>query len=239
MKAMILAAGRGTRLGDITQSTPKCLVQAGGKTMLEHVVIRLKLAGVSSIMINLHHLADEVESYVRSKSSFGLDIHFSREAELLETGGGLRNVESFFSDGNSFFLHNADIYSDVNLTDMFSMHTKSGALATLGVMRRQTSRYLLFDDQDLLIGWENPKDGRSDLVRTVLQPNRLAFSGIQVLSTGIFEFMRDEPARFTTISIFVKAARQNAAVKAYRMDGNSWHDVGTPESLEELRRKLG
>ena len=239
MKAMILAAGRGTRLGDITQATPKCLVQAGGKTMLEHVVGRLKLAGVSSIIINLHHLADQVESYVRSKNSFGLDIHFSRESELLETGGGLRNVEPFFSDGKSFFLHNADVYSDVNLTAMYNAHFNSGALATLGVMPRKTSRYLLFDDQNLLVGWENPKEGRSDLVRTVAQPYQLAFSGIQVLSTGIFDFMRDEPERFTTISIFVKAARQNAMIKAFRLDSNCWHDVGTPESLEELRRKLG
>ena len=236
MKAMILAAGVGSRLGAETQNRPKALVEAGGRTMIEHVILKLKSAGVSSIIINLHYLSSQIEDFIKRNHSFGLQIEFSREDQLLDTGGGLYNARSFFEGEEMFFLHNCDIYSEIDLAELAETHRRKKAAATLAVMERPSSRMLVFDKEDLFVGWDNDKAG-NHLIRTVEQPARLAFSGIHAISPVLFKYMDGPSAKFSIIESYLKAATANERVVAYRMP-NYWIDIGKPETLKELRTRL-
>jgi NDP-sugar pyrophosphorylase family protein len=236
MKAMVLAAGLGTRLREITKTKPKCLVEAGGKTMLQHVLERLRGAGVSEVVINLHYLGDQIESYLQMRDNFGLKIQFSREAELLGTGGGLKNAAALLGNDSDFFLYNADIYCELDLEAMLDAHRRSGVLATLAVMDRKTSRYLLFDAGNRLAGWHNPDVGESKLITgaTLESCSNLAFSGIHVISPEFFAYMQEDTGSFSIIRSYLRAAERGRAVEAYRIDDSFWVDVGTPEKLAEL-----
>ncbi|HEY3998949.1 MAG TPA: nucleotidyltransferase family protein [Candidatus Xenobia bacterium] len=237
MKAMILAAGRGTRLGDLGLTTPKCLVRVAGKTLLEHVVDRLKAAGVTSLVINVHHLADQVVDYVERCHGFGLDATLSREEELLGTGGGVWRAAPCLRDQPEFVLHNADIYSELDVADMLRRHRQENALATLAVIDRPTQRYFVFDDANRLVGWKNQGDGQERLVRHGPQ-HVLAFSGIQVLSGRIFDYMAGRGEVFSLTGPYLDAASAGEALMAYRMDGVYWKDAGTPARLAELEAHL-
>lgn len=239
MKAMIFAAGLGSRLGEITRTTPKCLVRAGGKSMLEYVVERLKAAGVDHVVINLFHLGEQIEEFVREKDSFGIRVDFSREETLLGTGGGLKKAAGFFAGDESFFVHNADVYCDLDLKILAGAHAGSGALATLVMMERQSSRCLLFDSHGQLAGWEGTKEsGETDLISEDPVLTRLAFSGIQMVSPRIFAYMRDEEEKFSIIRSYMKAARAGEKVVSCVMKDAWWIDVGKPETLEQLRLHL-
>ncbi len=238
MKAMVFAAGFGSRLKAITETLPKCLVEVAGKTMLEHVVDRLKVAGVSEIVINLHYRGEQIRSYVTSRNSFGITVHFSDESEILGTGGGLKKAARYFEGEDCFIVHNSDVYSDVDLGSMVAAHRKAAAVATLGVMSRPSDRVLLFDESGDLLGYQNKKEGNRSVVRESAAQTGLGFSGIQVCSPSVFDFMEDETGQFSTIRIFMKAAKAGKAVRLFRMDDSYWIDMGTPERLEELRRRL-
>lgn len=236
MKAMILAAGLGSRLGALGQHTPKCLLQAGDRTLLEHVVDRLKAAGVERVVINLHHLAEQVRSFVESRQGFGLHVTWSFEEVLLDTGGGLYRMRHEFRDEPCFFVHNADVYSDLDLRRLLAHHP-GGAVATLAVMVRQTSRYLLFDDRDHLNGLRNLKAGREEHVAAgPFHP--LGFSGIQVATPRLFRYMDGLGESFSLTVPYLKAAEAGETVQAYRMDDAYWMDVGTPERLQAINRRL-
>jgi NDP-sugar pyrophosphorylase family protein len=237
MKAMILAAGLGTRLGAITQAKPKPLVEAGGITMLEHMIGKLKAAGVRSIVINLFHLGEQIEEFVRQKSSFGLEINFTREQTLLGTGGGLKNAAHFFDSSDNFFLCNADVYTSLDFSDLYRFHVKKAALATLAVMERPTSRHLLFDENDRLTGWRNA-DGSSEIANAAAESRPLAFSGLQVLRGDIFKYMDQDHGEFSIIRTYIRSAGAGEKILAFRMGRAFWIDVGTPEKLEALRRYL-
>lgn len=237
MKAMILAAGLGTRLGETTKTIPKCLVEAGGKTMLERVVERLKAAGVSEFVINLHHLADSVREFVKRRDCFGVSIEFSYEDDLLDTGGAVRKALTLLGD-EDFFLHNSDVYCDADLAAFADWHRSRGALASLCVMQRESSRLLLFDEAGRLCGWENPLKSQSDTVPERAPCARLAFSGIQLISPRIVDYMLDEAPAFSIIRSYMRAARAGEDVAAYRIDDSYWLDMGSPDKLAELRRKL-
>jgi MurNAc alpha-1-phosphate uridylyltransferase len=234
VKAMILAAGLGTRLGKITDATPKCLVNIGGKTLLEAVVENLQRAGVQEIVINLHHLAAQVQTFVEQRKNFGLRIHFSHEPQILGTGGGLKQARQWLGEEN-FFVHNADIYSTVNLQALRTAHEKSGAIATLAVMKRETDRALVFTQHGNLVGWDNAKENKSDLLG---QGERFGFSGIQIVSPKLFEFMEQEQGSFSIIRPYMKAARAGLDIKAFEMTDAYWIDAGTPERLEKLRSDI-
>jgi len=241
MKAMIFAAGLGLRLRPLTDTLPKCLLQVAGKTLLEHVVDRLKRAGVEAIMINVHHLAHQIQSFVEQKKSFGLRVEFSYEAELLDTGGGLKKVSEFFKSGpleEDFFAYNSDVYAEVDLNAMLAFHKSHQADATLAVSRRETSRYLRFDPQLRLVGRENRKTGQEILLVPDISFERLAFAGIHVLSSRIFNFMRTQAGRFSILDTYMEAVRQGATLVGYRIDGSLWADIGSPEKLDALRRQL-
>ncbi len=157
MKAMILAAGLGTRLKPLTDTRPKALVELAGRTLLEITLTRLRTFGVTEVIINVHHFADQILAYLKSHNNFGMRIEISREEVLLDTGGGLKKAASFFLEDSNrldepFLLHNVDVISNIDLIRMLQFHTENQALATLAVQSRETSRPLLFDDHHQLRG---------------------------------------------------------------------------------------
>lgn len=238
MKAMIFAAGLGTRLKPLTDTIPKALVPIGGKPLLAHVVEKLKDAGAEEIMINVHHFPDQIIEYVRSQRNFGIRIEFSDERDdLLETGGGVRKAAYFFDDGKPFLAHNVDILSNLKIKELYEYHLKSHSLATLVVSERVTSRYLLFDDNLYLKGWMNEKTGelrpagfgRPELYR------KLAFSGIQVLSTEVFELMKDFGERFSIVDFYLSWVHSQA-IKAFIPDDFQMIDVGKLDVLDEAEK---
>ena len=237
MKAMILAAGFGTRLGELGKSTAKCLIEAGGKPLLEHVIDRLKLAGVNEIVINLHHLGEQVRSYVKSQSNFGLKVSFSEEQEILGTGGGILQAQKLLSGSADFIVHNGDIFSDVDLTQVLAAHRKESALATLVVQERAGSRPLLFSAEKNLAGWENKTTGEKQIVG-VGPFTSYGFSGIQIISQQMFSYLSKRSGSFSSISSYIDAAKAGEKIRPYIHSGY-WLDVGTPERLAELKAKLG
>ncbi len=237
MKAMILAAGFGTRLGEIGKTLPKCLLEVGGKTMLEHVVERLGAAGVSGLVINAHHLAEAVQEFVERKKNFGMPVSFSFEKQIQGTGGGIKAARELLGENESFFVHNADIYSEFDLCQLWESHSRTKALATLAVMQRETTRPLLFDREHCLKGWIG-EDGQGQSIATAESLTKLAFSGIQVVSPKIFDYMNDFQIPFSSIAVYMQASRNGARVIGQEYTAESWMDVGTPEKLEKLRMRL-
>lgn len=234
MKAMILAAGLGSRLGDITQSKPKCLVEVHGKTLLEHAVDRLRETGVTSLVINTHHFADQVADYIRQRQNFGMTVHLSHEPELLETGGGLYKARTHFAGESEFMVCNADVYHRLDLAAALEEHRHRRPVATLLVMARETKRYLVFDSDNQLVGRVD-SSGESTLLRDAPVQNLLAFSGLQVLSPRIFEFCAGLPDKFSIIEAYLGAVKAGAMVRAFPVSPTRWSDVGTPERLQALR----
>jgi len=234
VKAMILAAGIGSRLRPLTDETPKALLDVGGTPMIERVIQRLASAGVTELVVNLFHLGDRIVEFLAGKRNFGLRIEFTREAELLDTGGGLQNAAWFFDDGRPFFLHNVDVLSDIDLVGLLRFHHRVGALATLAVQRRTGSRQLLFDRDGRLCGRESP-EGVEWTTTPVSDIERLAFTGIHVIDPAIFPRMT-ETGVFPITRTYLRLAGEGERIVAYRADGRYWQDIGSPEKLTEARK---
>jgi NDP-sugar pyrophosphorylase family protein len=242
MKAMIFAAGLGTRLRPITDSRPKALVEVGGRTLLEITLLRLQAAGVREVIVNVHHLADMVVDYLRAKQNFGLRIEISHEEVLLDTGGGLKKAEWFFQEeaaksDEPFFVHNVDVVSNIDLGELLRVHKDRKALATLAVQDRKTSRYLLFDEEGTLCGRRSGTDGPVETVRPASQPQALAFSGVHVLSPRLLT-MLDEQGVFPIIPVYLRLAALGEKICAFRADVYYWRDLGRPESLAQAELDL-
>lgn len=235
MKAMILAAGVGSRLRPITDEIPKALVDVGGVPMIERVVRRLQAAGVTELVVNLFHLGDRIVEFLASKDNFGIRIAFTREAELLDTGGGLKNAAWFFDDGRPFFVHNVDVLSDIDLPELLRFHQSFGALASLAVQGRSSSRQLLFDHDGRLCGRETP-EGMEWAKGPVSNFERLAFTGIHVIDPAIFPRMTETGA-FPITRSYLRLAGEGEKIAAYRADGSYWQDIGSPQKLEAARRR--
>jgi NDP-sugar pyrophosphorylase family protein len=234
MKAMIFAAGVGSRLGAITRSTPKCLVDVDGQPVLGTVIERLKEAGVDSLIINLHHLPDQVQAYIHENESFGLSIEFSLEKELLDTGGGLKKVSDFFAGEQAFLIHNADIYSEIDLKGLVKTHIESSAAATLAVREADDARRLLFDQSLQLCGWENRDTNKRKLVVEREDLKALGFCGVSVGSVQLLDAMGGKPDRFSLIEPFLDLSAAGSAVLG-AIQTAPWIDIGTPEDLEKVR----
>jgi NDP-sugar pyrophosphorylase family protein len=232
---MILAAGVGSRLRPLTDETPKALVEVDGAPMIEHVIRRLRSAGVTEILVNLFHLGDRIVEFLVSKSDFGLRVAFTREAELLDTGGGVKNAAWFFDDGRPFFLHNVDVLSDIDLPGLLRFHCGAGALATLAVQSRPSSRQLLFDRGGMLCGRKTP-EGSEWARGEVGDVAHLAFTGIHVIDPAIFPQMTETGA-FPITRTYLRLAGEGARIAAFRADGSYWQDIGSPEKLKEARRR--
>ena len=232
-RAMILAAGLGTRLGSLTENKPKALVEWKGRTLLDHVVLKLKKAGFSEIIINIHHFAEMITEYVERKEQYGIHIEFSYEKEeLLDTGGGIANASWFFGN-EPFLVHNVDILSGIDLKRLWKTHCESGAIATLAVKERVTSRSLLMDGNGLLKGWRDNRSGETVLVderAEGLIP--IAFSAIHVMDPGIIGLF-PEKKKFPIIPFYLELARTRP-VYLYRHDSDEWTDMGKLESYSGL-----
>jgi NDP-sugar pyrophosphorylase family protein len=228
-KAMILAAGLGTRLKSLTADRPKALVEWEGRPLIEHVILKLKADGFRSIVINVHHRAEMIMDFVKQKGGFGIEIAFSHEKdELLDTGGGIANASWFFGD-DPFLVHNVDIISNIDLRDMYDAHLKSGAIATLAVKERVTSRSLLMNSEHLLKGWRDNRSGETILTGTSedgLAP--IAFSAIHIMEPVIFEYF-PKKRRFPLMPFYLELAKTHP-VNLYRHDRDRWTDMGKMES---------
>ena len=209
MKAMIFAAGLGTRLKPITDSLPKALVPIAGKPVLEHVIMKLKASGFDEIIVNVHHFPDQIIDFLKANDNFGIRIEVSDERdELLDTGGGIRKAGWFFDDGKPFLVHNVDILSNVDLSALYNQHLRSNSMGTLVVSQRDTCRYLLFDDNLRLKGWINEKTAEikpANLTKPELF-TKFAFSGIQVLSPQVFELMEKLKPKFPIMDFYLNNA---------------------------------
>jgi len=242
MKAMILAAGLGTRLRPLTDHRPKALVEINGRTLLEITLDRLRNSGVSDVIINVHHFADMILEYLKTNGNFGMRIEVSREDMLLDTGGGLRKAAYFFvgdstSSEEPFIVHNVDVLSAIDLGRMVQFHSDHRALATLAVQERKTSRYLLFDDQLQLCGRRSGSDRESQLVRACERSQALAFSGIHVISPRLLRMMSEEGA-FSIVTTYLRLAGQGEKIFAFRADEYYWRDLGKPENMAQAAKDL-
>ena len=241
MKAMILAAGLGTRLRPLTDDRPKALVEITGRTLLEITLSRLRAFGVREVIINVHHRAEMIVEYLKKNANFGIEIEVSREEILLDTGGGLKKAAYFFLGDSSetpFILHNVDVISTIDLGKMVRSHTESHALATLAVQDREASRYLLFDQDLQLCGRRGAGDSKAELVRSPEKVQDLAFSGIHVISPRFLAMMVEEGV-FSIIRTYLRLAGDREKILAFRADEYYWRDLGTSENVKQAARDLG
>jgi len=240
MRAMVLAAGLGTRLRPLTNDRPKALVELGGRTLLEITLTRLASFGVRDVIINVHHFADMVIEYLRTNNNFGLHVEISREDDLLlDTGGGLKKAAWFFlqdpaRSGEAFLLHNVDAVSLIDLARLVKFHNENHALATLAVQDRESSRHLLFNTCGELCGrsvqGQQPEQARHD---GNLQA--LAFSGIQAVSPRLLSRMREDGI-FSIITTYLRLAGEGEKILAFRADEYYWKDLGRLEDLREAEK---
>jgi mannose-1-phosphate guanylyltransferase len=242
MKAMILAAGLGTRLRPLTDNRPKALVEIDGRTLLEITLSRLRTFGIRDVIINVHHFANTILEYLKTNADFGMHIEVSREETLLDTGGGLKKAAHFFTPDPSrledpFILHNVDVISTIDLQRMIQFHTEHHALATLAVQRRETSRYLLFDEQLRLCGRRSGPDQKSEFVRSPQQVQALAFSGIHVISPRFLGMMSEE-GNFSIITSYLRLAAHEERILAFNADEYYWRDLGRPKDLEQAAQDV-
>ena len=233
MKAMIFAAGLGTRLKPLTDHMPKALVPVAGKPMLEHVIQKLIAAGCDEIVINVHHFADQIIDFVKANNNFGITIHISDETDmLLDTGGGIKKASSFFNE--PFLIHNVDILSNVDLKSLYEYHLTSGNDATLLVSPRKTVRYLLFNEGNQLCGWVNKDTLQTKPEGFVYQPEvqkEYAFSGIHIVSPSLFNYMGENwTGKFPIMDFYLQTC-QEAKLGGYVKKDLQLIDIGKPETL--------
>lgn len=239
MDAMILAAGLGTRLRPLTDEVPKALVPVGDRPMLEHVARRLVEAGADRLVINVFYHADQIKRFVEEQDGFGVDVRISEEhGHRLETGGGLKHAAGHFRRDAPFFMHNADILSDIDLGALYEAHRASGALATLACRTAETPRFLSFDAAGDLCGYGD-KEGAEHLVREPAgEVERLDFCGVQVIDPRIFDLLTEEGV-FSIINSYLRLSKQGERIVPYRVDGATWIDIGNHERLAEARERFG
>jgi MurNAc alpha-1-phosphate uridylyltransferase len=238
MKAMIFAAGLGTRLKPYTGQMPKALVPVAGKPMLEHVILRLKAFGIKDIIINVHHFADQVIEFIHNNDDFDIHIEISHEDEiLLETGGGLKKASWFFEDGSPFILHNVDVLSNIDFSQMLAYHQTRQALATLAVSERVSSRYFLFNSEMRLCGWKHiGKDETKISFDPGYDPKGYAFSGIHIIDPKIFKKIR-EKGRFSLVDVYLRLASE-FPIYGFTHSSRDWIDMGRPDDLEKAEKLL-
>jgi mannose-1-phosphate guanylyltransferase len=247
MKAMVLAAGLGTRLRPLTNDRPKALVEVGGRTLLEITLTHLRDFGIHDVIINVHHYADMVIDHVKATDNFGMHIEFSREEVLLDTGGGLKKAAWFLggdaigADGGHedepFILHNVDVISTIDLGRLVELHKKNNALATLAVQERKTSRYLLFGEHAQLCGRRLVKEEKTEIVRPSQHMTELAFTGIHVVSPRIFPLLTEEGI-FSIVPAYLRLAAQGEKILAFRADEYYWRDLGKPENIQQAEKDM-
>ena len=238
MQAMIFAAGLGTRLKPLTDRIPKALVSVGGEPLLKRVIFQLKDAGVTRIVVNVHHFSQQIIDYLRENNNFGMDIRISDESDkLLETGGGIKKAWPLFDQTEPILIHNVDILSNVNLQKFYQ---NAPLAARLLVSERKTKRYLLFDDTMRLVGWTNIETGEVKSPYPGLNPKdyqMYAFSGIHMVAPSLFPLMEDEPDKFPIMDFYLRHC-DKVRIEGYVKNDLKLMDVGKQETLKEAEAFL-
>ena len=236
---MLFAAGLGTRLRPYTNDRPKAMVEINGMPLLEIVLRRLKFFGANEVVINVHHFAEMIMNFLKTKDNFGLKIHISHEKKIvLETGGGLKKARHFLQGNEPFLVHNVDVISDLDLRKMYDFHVKNGALSTLAVRDRESSRKLLFSEENnQLTGWQNMRTNEQRISRNKLKIKDLAFSGIHVIDPRIFDFMPKYKRKFSIIDTYLEAAKTET-ILGFPHTYSHWLDVGKIPALAQAEQLL-
>ncbi len=233
MKAMIFSAGLGTRFKPWTDTNPKALAVVNGKSLLQRNIEYLQQNGITDVVVNVHHFADQlIEKVIRSKG-WGSKITISDERdELLETGGGLLKAKEFFTPGEKFITGNADILTDLDINKLLAFHDEKKALITFGVTQRKTSRYLLFDENDRLCGWRNATKGEDKISIPKLQYIEKAYSCVGVFEFDVFRLMEEKgfTGKFSLIDVYLALAAEQL-ILGYDHTGDRLVDVGKPDSI--------
>jgi len=237
MKALLLAAGLGSRLRPLTDKIPKALVKVNNRTLLETNLKYLARQGITEIIINVHHFAEQIIAFLQENRNFNLELKISDEREmLLDTGGAVKKAAWFFNDGSPLLVYNVDVLTNLDLIQMLNYHERSTAIATLAVSERRSNRYLLFDEKAQLCGWRNLKTGEEIITRkTHSACLPLAFSGIQILSPQVLELFPEKNV-FSLVELYLTLAREYK-ITCFRHSATRWRDVGKIEDLTpaELR----
>lgn len=247
MKAMIFAAGLGTRLRPLTDDRPKAMVEIAGKPMLQHVIERVAAAGFDDITINIHHYGQMIIDFLEKNDNFGLNIHISDERGLLlDTGGGILKARQWLDGDEPFLVHNTDIISTLDLHAFYDFHCTNDALATILVKERKTQRYFLFDDNDRLRGWTNKATGevKPDLIKLQdMTLKELAFGGLHVISPRIFPELeryhrKNGEEKFSIVPFYIKQCSHHLIQGYQPQDDYLWLDIGKPETLAQAEDLL-
>jgi len=231
MKAMILAAGLGTRLQPFTLHHPKALAIVNNKTLLQRNIEYLQQYGIRDVVVNVHHFGQQIIDIINANNGWGSAITISDETDVvLETGGGLLKAAPLLADADPFVLMNVDILTDLPLSDMMAFHTAKQPLATLATTGRQTSRYFLFNEVDVLCGWRNIKTGEEKISKKATIYQQKAFSGIHIISNRIFNLINRQ-GKFSIVDVYLELAKANP-ICGFDHSNSQFIDVGKPESLE-------
>jgi len=237
MKALILAAGLGTRLGQFTTNKPKALVELNGVTLLERAIRKVKELGVSEIVINIHHHGDQIIEFIHLNKNFNIPISISDERDqLLDTGGAILKARPLLGEKEPFLVYNVDILTSMHLEDLLAYHTLKGGLVTVAVRNRETLRYLLFNSQMKLAGWRNTETGEEKLVGDDVGLQNLAFSGIQIVQPEIFPLITERD-KFSVIQLYLRLAK-NHNIYGFRDSSELWMDLGKPEQLMQAEKLM-
>jgi len=236
MRVMILAAGLGTRLKPLTDTTPKALIKIKEHTLLELQIKKLKAEGFNQIIINVYHFAEQIENYLKQNNFFDCTIEISDESEkLLDTGGGLKKVSHFFSDGNPFLVYNVDILSNINLKKLIEYHHASSSIAALAIQKRNSSRKFLFDKNNILCGWINEKSSEKIITRDERSEFfPYSFSGVQIVDPRIFKYFPDKDV-FSLVEFYLSAAKKEKII-GYVHNEDELLDLGKMENLSEAEK---
>ena len=241
MKAMILAAGLGTRLRPLTDDRPKALVEVAGRPMLEWVIARLARHGFTDIIINAHHFAEQIEAFSAAYDGPDVSLTVSVEEEILDTGGGVRKAAWFFDNEEPFLVHNVDVLTDLDLRSLADARSASDALVTVAVKERKSSRHLLFDREGVLCGWRSDVTGETRMVGPArsappAQPSHgevtpVPFMGVYAMSPDALARMQ-ETGPFSIIDFFLQLAEDGERIGAFRAEDARWADLGSRERIE-------
>ena len=235
MKAMILAAGYGTRLGSLVDKKPKCLVEVAGVPILLRLIQNLQKHGVNHFIVNAHYLADKIEEFIIN-SSLSNKVKVVIEDQILGTGGGVLNAEQYFSKEEDFLIHNADIYCEMDYSALFNFHGKNKGLATLVSRKKTTKDCLYFSKNNEFLGWSGVKSSQDKLAYSDVQEK--TFCGIHVVSTDFFKFLKEYNGNFSILKPYLKAIASKEKIFEYDLGNTYWKDMGTPQALEELNSYL-
>lgn len=250
-KAFILAAGMGTRMGELTRTRPKPLIEVTGVSLLERAILHLKRAGVEEVVVNSHYLPEQIERFFTTRPDLGVKYQISYEPILLGTGGGLLRARTLLEGQPAFYVYNSDVYCEFNLLRL-DQEVQSGAVAALAVLDRPNRRALLVDDHDLVVGWKGNKSEVEGALAAGEEPQLteeladvrcgaarpVQFCGVQLVSNRIFDYLEQEREEsFSILRGYMRAIREGERVKAVPFD-DFWIDVGTPTALEELAAHL-